>query len=99
HSFHSFVFPLALFFILLVSYLSLLSSCDSPQKIYVYVTGDEKMNKEMAPRRLTMMTMTIIMMMVTMDKTCICAEEISRGSFPKGFVFGTASSAFQVNQP
>ncbi|KAG5390529.1 hypothetical protein IGI04_032070 [Brassica rapa subsp. trilocularis] len=53
------------------------------------------MNKEIAPRRLTMLTMTIIMMMVTMDKTCICAEEISRGSFPKGFVFGTASSAFQ----
>lgn len=44
------------------------------------------------------MTMTKMMMMVTMmmmmDKTCICAD-ISRGSFPKGFVFGTASSAFQ----
>jgi len=46
--------------------------------------------------------MTKMMMMVTMmmmmDKTCICAD-ISRGSFPKGFVFGTASSAFQVSSP
>jgi beta-glucosidase len=25
-----------------------------------------------------------------------CLSDISRASFPKGFVFGTASSAFQV---
>lgn len=25
------------------------------------------------------------------------SEDINRGSFPKGFVFGTASSAFQVS--
>ncbi|CAN6841167.1 unnamed protein product [Brassica oleracea] len=49
----------------------------------------------MAPRRLTMMTMTIMMMMMMMDNICIRAQDISRGSFPKGFVFGTASSAFQ----
>lgn len=28
-------------------------------------------------------------------QTC-CGKNISRGSFPKGFVFGTASSAYQV---
>ncbi|KAG2265529.1 hypothetical protein Bca52824_072608 [Brassica carinata] len=42
-----------------------------------------------------MMTMTIMMMMMMMDNICIRAQDISRGNFPKGFVFGTASSAFQ----
>jgi len=27
----------------------------------------------------------------------ICLSEINRQSFPKGFVFGTAASAFQVS--
>jgi hypothetical protein len=36
-----------------------------------------------------------IILFVTI-KVQMCLSEISKDSFPKGFVFGTASSAFQV---
>ena len=40
-------------------------------------------------------TMLILTMMALLEIQ-ICSSEINRGNFPNGFVFGTASSAFQV---
>lgn len=41
-------------------------------------------------------TLLVIFVFALSLKTCF-SQNISRASFPKGFVFGTASSAFQVS--
>lgn len=38
----------------------------------------------------------LILTMMALLEIQICSSEINRGNFPNGFVFGTASSAFQV---
>ncbi|KAL5553656.1 hypothetical protein UlMin_041057, partial [Ulmus minor] len=41
------------------------------------------------------MCLSQVMVISMLVRTCLSDDRINRGSFPKGFVFGTASSAFQ----
>jgi len=51
----------------------------------------------MALRRSNVFAMAVIVSVIFQIEKCI--SEINRQSFPEGFVFGTAASAFQVFFP